>query len=213
MPNKIEDLTKTGKLVDKKYELKAVDYDTYKNLVTNLLADNKVTGFVQSEALVAYTKLNMYRMHRIEKTIQLAPEVKTVVESITTSQKWLVLTEGWCGDAAQVIPVLNAMAVLNKNVQLSFLLRDENPELMDQYLTNGVSRSIPKLIVYNSSNNEELFNWGPRPAEIQRKFYEMKQEGLPYDDIKEEIHRWYAKDHTFSTQSELSSLLKGAIVE
>lgn len=203
----MEELTKINKLIDKKYELKGIDYNNYKNLVADLLAANKVTGSVQSEALIAYTKLNMYRMHRIEKTIQILPEVKTIVESITTSQKWLVLTEGWCGDAAQIIPVLNAMAVLNNNIQLLFLLRDENPDLMDKYLSNGVSRSIPKLIVYNTSDNKELFNWGPRPAEVQMKFNEMKQEGLLYDNIKEAIHSWYAKDHTFSTQREISSLL------
>ncbi len=204
----MEAFTNKSTLLDKKYEEKALNYETYKNRVNDLLAQNKVTGPVQSESLVAYTKLNVYRMHRIEKTIQILPDVKDIVESIITPQKWLVLTEGWCGDAAQILPVLNALAVLNKNIQLLLLLRDENPELMDQYLTNGTSRSIPKLIVYNK-NNEELFNWGPRPAAIQQKFYEMKQQELSYDEIKEAVHLWYAKDHTLSTQKEISSLLAG----
>lgn len=209
----MEPLTKTNRLIDKKYASKAIDYDAYKNLVAALLAENKVTGTVQSESLLAYTRLNMYRMHRVEKTFQVLPDVKAIIESISTPQTWLVLTEGWCGDAAQIVPALNAMAVLNKNIQLSFILRDENLELMDQYLTNGVSRSIPKLVVYDTNNNKELFNWGPRPAEIQKRFYEMKEKGLPYDEIKEAVHFWYAKDRTYSTQKEISSLLTGIHAE
>jgi hypothetical protein len=199
-------VTGTNKLIDKKYGIKAVSYENYKKLVTDLLADNKVTGPIQSPDLIEYTKLNIFRMHRIEKTIQVLPEVKSIVENIATPQTWLVVTEGWCGDAAQTIPVMNALAILNENIKLIFLLRDENPELMDHYRTNG-SSSIPRLIVYNTLTNEEIFNWGPRPAELQNKFNEMKKNGLPYDDIKEEIHRLYAKDHTISTQNELSSLL------
>jgi len=96
---------------------------------------------------------------------------------------------------------------LNSNIELKFLLRDENPELMDQYLTNGKSRSIPKLIAVDE-NNEELFNWGPRPKILQEMFYHMKANAITNDTIKEEMHRWYAKDKTVTTQKEILELLK-----
>jgi hypothetical protein len=197
----------TTNIIDPAYGAKAMDYDTYKNRVNALLEQNQVTGLVQSEALVAYTRLNVFRMHRIEKTIEILPEVKQVLESLYNPQTWLVLTEGWCGDASQILPVLHAMAQLSANIRLLVLLRDENPELMDKYLTNGESRSIPKLIVYHDNDGLERFNWGPRPLEVQEKFERMKSEGMGYDAIKEEVHRWYAKDRTYSIQREITALL------
>lgn len=204
----METPSNTKKILDGKYAFKAMDYDTYLKTVAGLLSENKVTGPIQSEALVEYSRLNMHRMHRIKKTMQVLPEVKSILESITLPQTWVVLTEGWCGDAAQILPVLNGLSQLNGNIKLVLLLRDENLDLMDQYLTNGTSKSIPKLIVYDSSTREELFNWGPRPAVVQEKLWNMMQEGMPYETIKEEVHRWYAKDRTNSTQNEISNLVR-----
>ncbi len=197
----------TTKVIDGKYAFKAMDYDTYLQMVAGLLLENKVTGSIQSEALVEYSRLNMHRMHRIKKTMQVLPEVKSILESITVPQTWLVLTEGWCGDAAQILPALHGLSQLNGNIKLLLLLRDENLDLMDQYLTNKSSKSIPILIVYDSSTREELFNWGPRPAEVQEKLLDMMQKGMPYETIKEEVHRWYAKDRTNSIQHEISNLV------
>jgi hypothetical protein len=78
---------------------------------------------------------------------------------------------------------------------------------MDQYLTNGKSRSIPKLIAIDE-NNEELFIWGPRPGVLQEMFYHMKANAINNDTIKAEMHRWYAKDGTVTTQKEILEHLK-----
>jgi len=151
-------------------------------------------------------------MKRLDHTVEVIPELKEYVQRISAPQTWLVITEGWCGDAAQIIPVLNKVAELNKNIQLKFLLRDENLELMDKYLTNGRSRSIPKIIVLDE-NNEELFNFGPRPKELQELFYQMKANAIDNNSIKEEMHRWYAKDKTITTQYEIFKLLKENVTQ
>ena len=125
---------------------------------------------------------------------------------IDRPQTWLVLTEGWCGDAAQSLPVIKALADLNPQIRMRILLRDENPELMDLYLTNGISRSIPKLIALDPTTGTELFTWGPRPTALQESFYGMRSEGLPYDVIKEELQRWYNTDRTVTIQQDLAAL-------
>jgi hypothetical protein len=160
--------------------------------------------------MVHYTQLNQQRMHRIDKSIVLLPEAATLIRSITLPQTWLVLTEAWCGDAAQSLPVMHALAALNPLITLRLLMRDENPLLMDRYLTNGVSRSIPKLIALDDITLEELFTWGPRPAVLQKEFMQMKAAGMEYHAIKEELQRWYNKDKTVSIQQELASLAAGA---
>lgn len=195
------------KTIDRKYIDSAMDYPAYRKLIDHLLQEGKVTGPQQSESLAAYTRLNVQRMQRIDKTIQLLPELSTALQNITTPQTWLVITEGWCGDASQIVPVLHAMAEQNPAIQLKLVLRDENLPLMDQYLTDGTSRSIPKLIVLDTETLEEKFNWGPRPTVLQELYKKMRAEGMDYGAISQELHGWYAKDKTQSTQRELLKLL------
>lgn len=199
----------TERKVELRYLEKSITYEAYKQLVEELLAAGKATGPQQSEAMIHYSQLNVQRMHRVEKTMQILTEVSERLIRINRPQTWLVLTEGWCGDAAQSLPVIKALADLNPQIRLRILLRDENPELMDRYLTNGVSRSIPKLIAVDPATGNELFTWGPRPTALQESFYGMRSEGLPYDVIKEELQRWYNKDKTVTIQQELATLAQG----
>lgn len=185
-----------------------MSYEVYKQLITDLLAEGKSTSPEPSTDLAHYSQLNMQRMHRVEKTILITPEVRVAFARPLPSQYWLVLTEGWCGDAAQSIPVMVALAKLNPAIRVGFLLRDQNLELMDQYLTNGVSRSIPRLIALHPLSGEELFTWGPRPAPLQEAFYKMKEEGVEYHLMKEELQRWYNKDRTLTIQEEFTTLVK-----
>jgi hypothetical protein len=191
--------------VDALYLDKAIGYGAYVELMDSLLLENKTTGPNQSEAFIHYTRLNQQRMHRLEKTIELLPAVKASI-LLARPQTWLVLTEAWCGDAAQSLPVMQALAQLNPLISLRLLLRDENPGLMDQYLTDGVSRSIPKLIAIDAPTGATLFTWGPRPAALQALFHQWKAEGMHFDMMKEEFQRWYNKDHTASIQLELAAL-------
>lgn len=189
---------------------KAITYEAYTTLIADVLAAGRTTGPDQSEAMVHYTQLNQQRMHRQEKSIVLLPSAEALVRSIAFPQTWLVLTEAWCGDAAQSTPVMHALAVLNPLIELKFLLRDENLPLMDRYLTNGVSRSIPKLIGIDTKTSEELFTWGPRPAPLQAIFMEMKAAGIEHRLMVEEFQRWYNKDKTVTIQQELSVVASGA---
>jgi hypothetical protein len=146
-------------------------------------------------------------MNRLDKTIEISQELEKFVAQITSTQVWLVISEGWCGDASQIVPLFPKIAEMNSNIEVRFLLRDEHLPLMDQYLQNGKSRSIPKLVVANEQG-EELFSWGPRPAAAQDLFNHLKANNASYDTIKEEIQRWYTKDKTQNVQQELVSLLK-----
>lgn len=85
------------------------------------------------------------------------------------------------------------------------ILRDENLDVMDLFLTNG-GRSIPKLISVNA-DNDVLFSWGPRPSIIQEKYMALRNEGLEYADISKQIHTMYAKDKGISVIKEFRELL------
>ncbi|ARI76719.1 thioredoxin family protein [Halobacillus mangrovi] len=88
----------------------------------------------------------------------------------------IILTEDWCGDAMLNIPIFLRLAEAG-HIQTRFLLRDENLELMDQYLTNGSSRSIPKIIFLHP-NGKEIGTWGPRAEKVQQ-FIDHAVQNLP----------------------------------
>lgn len=140
-------------------------YSTYRQLISDLLLQNKTTGPDQSEKMVEYAKVNLHRIKRLEKTIKIDAELDNKLKEIKTTQTVIAITEGWCGDAAQNLPLFDLISQKYDQIKLYAVLRDENPEIMDNYLSNG-ARAIPKIIWFKSSL-EEKFTWGPRPAAAQ----------------------------------------------
>ena len=191
----------------KNYIDKAMTFDEYVGLIERLLAERKTTGTNQSEAMFGYAKLNRQRMDRLAKTVDITQGVRLGANTVDRRQVWLIITEGWCGDAAQNIPVIEKIAAESDNIETRYLLRDENPELMDRFLTDG-ARSIPKLIAVDAETYEVLGTWGPRPEPAQQLFLEMKERGLEKPLILENMQRWYNADKTLSLQAEFEVLLK-----
>src|SRR5690606_32700017 len=108
-----------------------------------------------TEALVDYTKLNDRRMKRWDKTIKVSDSLQKMIAEFNHPVTWLVITESWCGDAAHVLPALHKIVELNENLNMKIVLRDDNPELMDAFLTEG-SRSIPKVIMVDEKTGDVL---------------------------------------------------------
>ncbi|MEN8776219.1 MAG: thioredoxin family protein [Polaribacter sp.] len=184
----------------------AISYETYRTLVSNLLANGKATGPLQSEALTNYSLLNDRRMKRLDKTLQISENTIATINSIKESQTWLTITEGWCGDAAQNLPVINKIAAINPNINLKVVLRDENLELMDLFLTNG-GRAIPKLIALDAEHNV-IFTWGPRPSVATKMVADYKAKNGSLDaQFKQDLQVWYNKDKGKSVQEDIVRLL------
>lgn len=194
----------------------AYTYDSYRRLIDTLFAENKTTGTDHSEAMLHYTKLNLSRMNRLDKRSRLTDHTIQRLATIDRPVVWLVLTEGWCGDAAQIVPVLNHMAATNDNITLRFILRDENLTIADAFLTNG-ARAIPKVLVLDAKTLEVLTTWGPRPAEMQKMVLDAKAASLATEDEVERkaiseasannLHLWYAKNKTEAIQTEFLEVL------
>ena len=187
----------------------AYTYQAYRQLIDNLLAEGKTTGPNQSAELTDYTKLNVQRMERLDKTVKVQPALATAAAGLQQHYLWLIITEGWCGDAAQLVPVFEAVAQASHgHLTTRYVLRDEHPELMDQYLTGG-GRAIPKLLVLNPDTLAEVTHWGPRPIAAQELFRQLKAEGVSHEEFARQLHTWYAHDRTQATQNELLALVQG----
>ena len=190
------------------YWKKAMSYAMYRSTVSDLLARGLTTGTHQSPEMLDYARLNDHRMDRVEKRFQMLPALQEKLDQLSGSLHWLVLSEGWCGDAAQNLPALEKIAEhSNGKIHLRVLLRDENTELMDQWLTNG-GRSIPKLIQLNAAF-EVTGSWGPRPAEAQAMVLAAKAAGEDHHVYAERVHKWYAHNNSADLQGEILELLKG----
>lgn len=120
----------------------------------------------------------------------------------------VVLSEAWCGDAVSTMPAVARWAEA-AGIPLRVLRRDEHPEVMDRYLTNGTARAIPVVIVL-TDDFRELGWWGPRPAELQAWVMQRRAEGRSKADLYPEIRKWYARDRGESTLREVLALLERA---
>jgi hypothetical protein len=116
----------------------------------------------------------------------------------------LAIVEDWCGDASNTVPVLARLGDEADCLDLKVVLRDEHPEVMDQFLTNG-SRSIP-IVIALDQEFRELGHWGPRPKEIQEWVIENKDK-IPSKERYPTVRKWYAKDRGVTTLKEVLGLL------
>lgn len=122
------------------------------------------------------------------------------------ARRWLVLAEDWCGDASNTVPILARLVHETPGLALRVLGRDEHPEVMDRYLTNG-ARSIPIVIAMDESFRE-LGHWGPRPAALQA--WVLANRGvIPKNELYPQIRRWYATDRGETTLREVLEASRG----
>ena len=190
----------------------SLTYAQFMALTAQLVEEKRTTGADQSEAYQEYTRMSLQRMLRWNKTAKVSEPMQALMKSITRPQVWLVITEAWCGDGAQSIPYLAKLAELNPLITLRFLFRDEHPELMDAYLTNG-NRSIPKLVATSGDLQEELFTWGPKPQYLMELLAAFKKNPgeRTYPALLEEMHGWYAKNKHQDLEAELIPLLTSTL--
>ncbi len=182
-------------------------YQEYRNMVTQLVADESTTGIEKTEDLVEYTKLNDRRMKRWDKTLKISENTKEKINNFKDKVTWLVITESWCGDAAHIMPVINSVAELNDNITFKTVLRDDNEDLMNLFLTNG-SKSIPKLIMFDDKTGDVISTYGSRPSDATKLVNDYKAEnGNLTEEFKQDLQMWYNKDKGQNIVEDLTQML------
>lgn len=143
------------------------------------------------------------------KRVTIPIEISARVEALSGRWHLLVLSEDWCGDAVNIVPIIAKLAESVSNMDMRILARDENLDIMDTHLT-GTSRSIPIVILLNQKF-QECGWWGPRPRALQ-EWVEEKGMLLPKDERYREIRTFYARDHGLTTMRELVEMLEECCV-
>ncbi|QNK62590.1 thioredoxin family protein [Pedobacter sp. PAMC26386] len=181
-------------------------YSQYRDLIDSLLKGNKTTGDDHSEAMLHYSKMNVQRMKRVDKTAVLNEGFIQQIDKLKKSYQLLVISEGWCGDAAQIVPIFHKITQFAPDkFSLRFVFRDQHLPLIDAHLTNG-GRAIPVLLLLDVQG-ELISKWGPRPEVLQHLLGDWKTEISDMFELAERLHLWYARDKTQATQQELTALI------
>ncbi|TNE80976.1 MAG: thioredoxin family protein [Bacteroidetes bacterium] len=185
----------------------AFTYEEYRQLHKDMVDQGRTSGPNQTESLIFFTKLNAKRSDRLDKHHQLSEETLALLKGKRPKIYWLVLSEVWCADSAQILPIMAKIVEQAKFLSMGLLLRDDYPEVMEQFLSDGTN-SIPKLIAFDEAG-EALYTWGPRPSGAQAIVDQWKAEGKtrPKDEVMEEVQHWYIADKGQSIETELRALL------
>ncbi|HOI29902.1 MAG TPA: thioredoxin family protein [Melioribacteraceae bacterium] len=183
-------------------EQSGISYKNFMELTQNKIDDKTFRNNEKYDV----TKLNLQRSNRIYRTYNVNEELKNSILKIDTPHIWMVITEDWCGDSAQNLPYISKIAEMNPLIELKIILRDSNLDIMDLYLTDGNSRSIPKLVAFDK-DGDEIFQWGPRPKSAQKKVEDGKRSGLTKDEYLANLHSWYAENKGKDLEGEFLELL------
>ena len=132
--------------------------------------------------------------------VRVTPEQRAVFASRHDKLNVLVLTEDWCGDALTNFPVLARLVEGAPNVEMRVFLRDQNPDLMDQYLNRGLFRSIP-VFVFFDGDMKEVARFIERPPKIT-EYMEQKQL-----DLRRQMRAEHATEWQRSAAEEIRSIL------
>lgn len=187
---------------------KALSYQAYRKHVDQLIGEGKTTGNDQSDNLIEFTKLNIQRMNRNDKTVVIPDELKAQLSQIREPSNWLLIGDAWCGDCAQTIPVINKLAeACGKKADFRIISRDAFPGFIEKYSPNG-SKGIPLLIVFDH-HEQVQFIWGsrPEPAHEILLHWKANQDKITKNDFEKELHLWYGRDRGKVTITEISQRL------
>ncbi len=144
----------------------------------------------------------------IYKRASIPDDILARVAQVDGDWRLLVLSADWCGDASNIVPVLQLLVEAAPNLDLRLLDRDDHLDLMDEHLTGGTARAIPAVIILDDQNIEHAW-WGPRPSELQAW---VKTEGQEYEHDEQyvELRKWYARDKGRASLEEVVALLESA---
>ncbi len=184
-----------------------LSFEEYLQLSRDIVSGKLKEKIYEPESMLRYTRSNLERMEYVLREMTIEKKLYNRLAEDLPPMHWVVITEPWCGDASQLVPVLYLIACCNPDIRFSLILRDKNPQIMDQFLTDG-SRSIPLLMAFDEKSGACIGRWGPRPQNLQQKIQDMKlDETSDFRTLVRSIHDWYRQDLGKSCQQELIDLI------
>ena len=98
--------------------------------------------------------MNQDRLLAALGSMTITPRDLALLDRRGPTRRILVITEDWCGAAIASLPFVIKLSEAAPHVETRVFLRDENPDLMDQFLKEGRYRSIPVFVFLDEDMNE-----------------------------------------------------------
>jgi hypothetical protein len=154
-----------GSIVDKENDMqisqdlfaKGTTYGEYRD---RILAGGGIMKdlLVASEAGLAEETIDVEPFRRLPKPLRV-----------------LILSEDWCGDCTDNLPIVNRLAEESGKLEVRILPRDEHLDVMDQYLKYGQFQSIP-LILLVDETGKVIGDLKERPESVTELRARKRQE-------------------------------------
>lgn len=184
-----------------------MNFEEYRSQFEEILSGRIQSTPYDNSDFLEYVKLNHSRMNRWEKKGELIGELKKTISDLNQPQKWVLITEPWCGDAANITPFIQKMSTCSDNIELVVQNRDSETSEINNYLTNG-GKSIPILIV-RDADGKDLFTWGPRPTAATEIVLAQKLDATrDAKEKKAELQNWYNENKGEMIQEEILQQLR-----
>lgn len=152
-----------------------------------------------------YSKYNLERQQRVDQLWSMSDDFRIAVLPAPGPSTWLFITDDWCVDSAYSLPLIRDAVALREDLHLKILLKSDNLDILDQFLTNG-ARSIPKFIGLGD-DNEIQFEWGPQPEEIRLIRKRLMDAEAPGSEVSGTTVEWYADQGWLVVERELTQTL------
>ena len=89
----------------------------------------------------------------------------------------LALGEAWCPDVFRGMPVMARIAEVS-GMELRVFFRDQNKDIMAEFLNHGEHESIPTFVFYTKDHNY-IAHWIERPARAQEEMPALRKINEP----------------------------------
>lgn len=175
----------------------------------SVVTPERFAGGLTYVEYVAQIKSNKDQFDRNYQEFQLAEGDREFFSGVNQSKgplKVVALAEDWCPDVYRGLPIM-ARIVEAGDMELRVFPRDQNRDIMDAYLNQGVFMSIPVFAFFDRSFTP-LCHWIERPvaasafinqvreelertnlSEEQRRAERMRRQAVVWDSWREETVR------------------------
>ncbi len=185
------------------------------NQKTSVVTPERFDKGLTFEQYLASIKVNKDRFQENYEKFHIRPadasDLAVMARQPGGPAKFLVLGEDWCPDVIRGLPVAARMAEAS-GMELRIFPRDENLDIMNEFLNQGKFQSIPTCVFY-TKDLQYIATWTERPAlaNRERAEFEARFKGLPEQEMRAKVReltqpRWPAWQH--ETVWEIIELLK-----
>jgi len=120
-------------------------------------------------------KVNKDWFERLYDNFQLQPEdaqfFREAAQNPSGPARMLVVGEDWCPDVYRGMPMLARLAEAAE-IEMRVFPRDENLDIMNEFLKEGKFQSIPAAVFY-TRDHQYICHWIERPARATREMAEI----------------------------------------